>query len=102
MMMMSCEKRVHKTMPEMVNYLLAGAAPTPSAAELAQIVEQKIPGARIDFEVDQDVQQILDRMLKPLDDSCARREWDWRPSYQLEALVDDFLRELKENPHRYL
>lgn len=86
---------------EMVNYLLAGTDPTPSAAELAHIVEQKIPGARIDFEVDQDVQQILDRMLKPLDDSYARREWGWRPSYQLEDMVDDFLRELKENPHRY-
>jgi nucleoside-diphosphate-sugar epimerase len=86
---------------EMVNYLLAGADPTPSAAELAQIVEQKIPGARIDFEVDQEVQQILDRMLKPLDDRCARQEWDWQPSYQLGELVDDFLRELKENPQRY-
>ncbi len=86
---------------EMVNYLLAGASPTPSAGELAEIVRRKVPGARIDFDVDQEFQETLDKYLKPLDDRRAREEWGWRPAYGLEEMVDDFLRELSENPQRY-
>ena len=70
-------------------YLLAGITPTPSAAELADIVKTKIQDARIDFSPDMRVQRALD-MLLPLDDSNARREWDWKPSYNLEETVDDF------------
>ena len=84
-----------------VNYLLAGVSPTPSADELAQIVRQKVPGARIDFDVDEELQSTLDRYLKPLDDQRAREEWGWQPHYELEELVDDFLQELGENPRRY-
>ena len=46
------------------------------------------------------IQRALD-MLLPLDDSNARREWDWKPSYNLEQTVVDFLRELRQNPKRY-
>ena len=77
-----------------VNYLLNGVAPTPSAQELADAVKSRIPTAQIDFEPDQALQAILDKALAPLDDGCARREWDWAPEYDLDRMLDDFIAEL--------
>ena len=84
-----------------VNYLVAGPTPIPSASELVDMVRGKIPEARIDFQVDEEIQSILDNLAKPVDDRCAREEWGWRLSYELEEMVDDFLRELRQNPQRY-
>jgi threonine 3-dehydrogenase len=83
----------------MVNYLLGG--PRPSAAELAELVRAKVPGARIGFDVDEGIQARLDKSSQPIDDRFARDEWGWRPTYELEAMVDDFLAELQRNPQRY-
>ena len=79
-----------------VNYLVNGVTPTPSAGELADRVRSRIPGARIAFEPDAGIQQLIQESLRPLDDRRARREWGWEPRYDLETLVDDFLRELTE------
>jgi nucleoside-diphosphate-sugar epimerase len=38
---------------------------------------------------------------KPIDDSCAREEWGWKPEYDQERIVEDFLQELTQNPQRY-
>ncbi len=85
---------------ETVMYLLAGITPTPSAAELADVVRARIPDAQIDFKPDMQIQRALD-MLRPLDDSNARREWAWKPNYDLEQTIVDFLSELRQNPKRY-
>ena len=45
------------------------------------------PGAQIDFQPDP--------ALQPLIDDLAR------PTYDLERIVETFLRELRENPQRY-
>ena len=84
-----------------VNYLLAGITPTPSAEELAEAVRARVPAAQIDFNPDPDLQAIMDELLRPLDDSCAQQEWNWKTEYDLERMVDDFLRELQLNPLRY-
>ena len=84
-----------------INYLLAGVEPTPSAEDLAAMVRDKIPTANIDFQIDGEIQALLDKMLKPIVDTNAQREWNWRPEYGLEEMVDDFLLELRENPQRY-
>ena len=83
-----------------MNYLLAGADPTPSAGELAQLVRDRVLGAEIDFVVDEATQAILD-VIKPLDDGNARREWGWSHAFGLEAMVEDFLAELRDHPQRY-
>ena len=85
-----------------VNYLLAGVTPIASAGELAAIVRAKMPGAQIDFKPDLKLQSILDKLLLPLDDSNAKKEWNWKPEYDQERIVDDFLEELKQNPQRYV
>ncbi|MCD4716734.1 MAG: NAD-dependent epimerase/dehydratase family protein [Desulfobacterales bacterium] len=87
---------------KMVNYLIDGATPTASAQELADIVRTKIPGAQISFDPDLDLQKILDKFLLPLDDSIAKKEWNWTPEYDQERIVDDFLEEMKQHPERYI
>lgn len=84
---------------KMVNYLITGPAPSPSAGELADLVRAKVPGAQIDFKPDMELQAILP--LRPVDDSKAREEWNWTPQYNIERIVSDFLAELESHPNRY-
>jgi nucleoside-diphosphate-sugar epimerase len=87
---------------KMVNYVVVGPAPAASAQELADIVWAKMPGARIDFKVDEESQKIMDKLgVLPLDDRVARQEWGWKPEYDQERIVQDFLKELKVHPQRY-
>ncbi|MEJ2717441.1 MAG: GDP-mannose 4,6-dehydratase [Deltaproteobacteria bacterium] len=86
---------------QMVNYVIAGATPIATAQELVDIVKERIPTARIDFQPDMAMQPILDKLLLPMDDRLARKEWGWEPSYDQERIVDDFLEELKAHPKRY-
>ena len=81
-----------------VNYLVNGVTPTPSAGELADMVRSRISGARIEFQPDRNIQQLIQESLRPLDDRRARQEWGWKPRYDLENLVDDFLENLKNHP----
>jgi threonine 3-dehydrogenase len=84
-----------------VVYLLAGVTPTPTAQELADAVRAKMPGAEITFSPDPAVQPALDRISLPLDDSNARKEWNWQQAYNQEQIVEDFLQELRLHPQRY-
>ena len=54
---------------------------------MADIVKDRVPGAKIDFEPNQDLQNILDRLLLPLDDSYAHKEWNWKPSFVRTRIV---------------
>lgn len=73
------------------NYLIDGSRPVLSAGELAGMVRAKIPGAQIDFKPIKEFQRLLDLIAIPIDDSCARTEWGWRPEYDYEKIIDDFL-----------
>ncbi len=84
---------------QMINYLLSG--PMPTAGEVAAMVRERVPGARIEFAVDAERQALIEHAGRPIDDRCARQEWGWKPAYGLPEMVDDFLRELRQNPHRY-
>jgi threonine 3-dehydrogenase len=86
---------------KMVNYIIAGPTPAASAQELVDLVRSKVPGARIEFQVDEKRQKIIDGFTKPLDDGVARREWGWKPEYDPERIVEDFLEEMKMHAHRY-
>ena len=85
----------------MVNYVLAGITPMPTAGDLADLVRHHIPGAEIDFQPDPDIQRIMDTAIRPIDDHLAQTEWQWRYTYDQEALVKDFLHELAIHPDRY-
>ena len=84
-----------------VNYLVDGVKPTPTAGELAEIVRSRVAGAQITFEPNALFQAVIDQAIHPLDDGRARGEWNWRPAYDQEAIVDDFLAEMRDHPERY-
>jgi threonine 3-dehydrogenase len=85
----------------MVNYLVAGAKPEATAQELADIVKAKIPGTRISFNPDKEVQKVLNKVLHPVNDDIAQKEWGWKAAYDQEKIVDDFIMEMKNHPQRY-
>jgi threonine 3-dehydrogenase len=85
---------------KMVNYLLNGVEPLKTAQDLVDMVKTRLPGARLTFEPDPAVTQMYYGM-RPLDDRCARKEWGWRPEYDYERLIDDFIAELRQHPERY-
>jgi len=86
---------------KMVNYLVAGVKPAATAQELADIVKSKIPGAQISFKPDKDVQKLLNKLLHPVNDDIAGREWGWKAAYDQEKIVDDFIIEMKNHSQRY-
>jgi nucleoside-diphosphate-sugar epimerase len=62
--------------------------------ELAAAIEKRLPGFRIDYEIDPVRQAIADSWPRSLDDSAARAEWGWAPEYGLDAMVDDMIEKL--------
>jgi threonine 3-dehydrogenase len=75
-----------------INYLIDGPRPTPNAGELADAIRARIPDAVITFDPDPAAAVSLSRNLN-IDDSYARNEWGWAPTYGLDAMIDDFLAE---------
>jgi len=37
-----------------------------------------------------------------MDDSCARSEWNWKPSWNLESMTVDMLRAIREKKDKGL
>jgi len=68
-----------------MNYLVDGPQPTPTAGELADAVRRQIPGAEITF--DTESENSRPRTSIRIDDSAARSEWGWEPSYDVDAMV---------------
>ena len=48
------------------------------------------------YEVDPVRQAIADSWPDKMDDSCAREEWGWAPSYDLETMTVDMIDALKK------
>lgn len=63
----------------------------PSAAELAALVRRAFPGARITFTPDPRRQAIVDSWPEDVDDALARRDWGFRPAYDLRRAFDEYL-----------
>lgn len=57
---------------------------------------EHIPGFKMRYEVDPVRQAIADSWPDKMDDSCARSEWDWAPSYDLETMTVDMIKSLKK------
>jgi nucleoside-diphosphate-sugar epimerase len=65
-----------------------------SPAQLAEVIKKRIPEFVMDYDIDPLRQAIADSWPNSLDDSAARAEWGWRPTYDLNATVDDMLANL--------
>ncbi|MDR1499785.1 MAG: NAD-dependent epimerase/dehydratase family protein [Tannerellaceae bacterium] len=53
------------------------------------------PGFTMEYKVDPLRQSIAHSWPNSLDDTCAREEWDWKPSYDLDMMTRDMLAKLK-------
>lgn len=59
-------------------------------------IQEHIPGFKMRYEVDPVRQAIADSWPDKMDDSCAREEWGWAPSYDLETMTVDMIDALKK------
>jgi nucleoside-diphosphate-sugar epimerase len=66
-----------------------------SAGQLAAEIKKHIPEFTIEYEPDFR-QAIADSWPQSIDDSAARQEWGWQPSYDLAAMTADMLQKLGE------
>jgi nucleoside-diphosphate-sugar epimerase len=62
-----------------------------TAGEFRDLVLQAFPDAKIDFEPDLKRQGIIDSWPAGLNDKAARRDWGWKPAYDVERAFHDYL-----------
>ena len=61
---------------------------------LAEQIRQHLPDFRITYQVDPVKQAIADSWPNALDDRCARRDWGWKPDYELASMTSHMLQVL--------
>jgi len=66
---------------------------TPS--ELAKAIKKINPKFRITYNIDPLRQSIADSWPASLDDSAARKEWGWKPDFDMDSLVNDMYQNLE-------
>ena len=64
--------------------------------EVYDAIRKHIPTFTMRYEVDPVRQAIADSWPNKMDDVCARKEWGWTPSYNLESMTKDMLKHLRE------
>lgn len=62
--------------------------------EVYQAIKKYKPEFEMIYDVDPLKQGIAESWPDMMDDSCARREWDWKPAYDLDAMTKDMLEHL--------
>lgn len=80
-------------------YNLQGFAP--SAKEIADTVRRHLPKARIEFRPSEAIIRKVSGLPIQPDDTNARKDWGWKPEYNLDKAVQDFLVEVRANRARY-
>lgn len=62
---------------------------------IAASIKKYIPEFTMEYQIDSLRQGIAESWPNSLDDSCAREEWDWKPTYNLDAMTQDMLQVLR-------
>ncbi len=70
------------------------AAMSFSAEELAKEVKRHLPNFICTYKPDAR-QKIADSWPKSIDDRCSRKDWGWRPEFNLRRTVEDMLNNLR-------
>jgi Nucleoside-diphosphate-sugar epimerases len=61
-----------------------------------EAIKKRIPNFEITYKIDSLRQAIADSWPNSFDDTCARKEWGWKPNWNLEKMTDDMLEILKK------
>ena len=74
------------------------ASITPIAAlrQSGMYIKKVIPDFTMDYDIDPVRQGIAESWPNKMDDSCARAEWDWAPSYDLDTMTEDMIKVLSK------
>ncbi|PKK85115.1 MAG: UDP-glucose 4-epimerase [candidate division Zixibacteria bacterium HGW-Zixibacteria-1] len=68
--------------------------------QIADEIRKHIPDFEIEYKIDPVRQAIADSWPNYLDDSAAREEWGWNPTYNLETMTSDMLEKLAKKINR--
>ena len=63
----------------------------PTAEEFRQKIIEAFPQARIDYDVNEKRQNMVDSWPADTDDSAARSDWNWNPQHDLETGMKEYL-----------
>ena len=64
--------------------------------EIYHKIKEYVPDFEMEYELDPLRQKIADSWPDSLDDTCAREEWGWKPEYDLDAMTQDMLVNLRK------
>jgi threonine 3-dehydrogenase len=67
---------------------------TATAQQIADAVTKRLPAADLKFDPDPAVADLLAGWPSVIDDSAARRDWNWNPGFDLAHTADHFMTEL--------
>jgi threonine 3-dehydrogenase len=74
-------------------YNIGGFTTTPG--EIAAVIKNRMPGVELEFCPDDAVDGVLAAWPGAIDDSSARRDWQWQCDWNIDRTADDFLDLLK-------
>lgn len=63
-------------------------------------IRRRIPEFRMSYDVDPVRQAIAESWPDKMDDSCARKEWGWKPEVSFEQMVDIMIEALRKKLNR--
>lgn len=66
-----------------------------SPLEITQEIQKYYPDFKVNYKPDFR-QKIADSWPKTIDDSIARRDWNWKPKFTFESMVKDMIEQLKQ------
>lgn len=69
--------------------------------ELAETVTRVVPEARLKFEPDPKMIELVMNLPERLDDTLARQDWGWNLRYDLERSVRDMVADVRAHRHVY-
>lgn len=59
-------------------------------------IKKRIPDFTMDYKIDEVRLAIANSWPNSLDDTCAKQEWGWSPTWNLESMTDDMLKVIAE------
>ncbi len=81
-----------ETISVRTSYNLAGMSFDP--AQLTKAIQKIYPDFKVTYNPDFR-QKIADSWPMSIDDSCARKDWNWKPKYTIDSMTEDMIRNLK-------